>query len=380
MTRSRTWSFALADWPAGDRAAWDAVMSPAITPFDDNSAALALGPFARRKIREAYAAWLHYLLRHGELDLEAAPGARVTRPRLDGWVADQRARGNGATTIYGRLRDLYRALSLIDPGADVGFILRPGGHPLRRLLRPRPRWCGVRDSRELLARALDLFQAGCAGKGYGGGSMNVRDAALLGLLAAHAPRIRSIAAMEIGDHIRRTDTGYQIHFGEQDTKTEEYLSYDMHPELVPVFDRYLAVVRPSLSGSASSAALWIGTRGKALSTLDLGKVVRRRTKAWFGREEGPHWFRKCLRTTASMLSPELALDASVALDHSPQVSIDHYLKSRGIEALRRHGARISRLRSETRLLAERFYAERDGTARERFGYHRPGRIVRRASR
>lgn len=379
MTRARTWSFALADWPARDRAAWDAVTSPAITPFDDNSAALALGSFARRKICEAYAVWLHYLLRRGELDVDAAPGARVTRPLLDGWVADQRARGNGATTIYGRLRDLHRALSLIDPRADVSFILRPGGYPLRRLLRPRPRWCDVRDSRELIARALDLFHAGCAGEGYGGGRMNVRDAALLGLLAAHAPRIRSIAAMQIGEHIRRTDTGYRIHFGEQDTKTEEYVTYDMHPELVPVFDRYLSAVRPTQPGNACTGALWIGTRGKALSTLDLGKVVRRRTKGWFGREQGPHWFRKCLRTTASMLSPELALDAGVALGHSPQVSIDHYLKSRGTEALRRHGARISRLRRETRLLAERFYGERDDTGARRADHNVPERTVGEAS-
>ena len=83
-----------------------------------------------------------------------------------------------------------------------------------------------------------------------------------------------------------------------------------------------------------------------------------KTKAWFGREEGPHWFRKCLRTTASMIAPELALDAGAALGHGPQVSIDHYLKSRGTEALRRHGARIARLRKETWSLAASHYGWR----------------------
>ncbi|MBR0662187.1 hypothetical protein [Neoroseomonas oryzicola] len=367
MTRARVWSLGLADWPAEDRAAWEGAFSAADSPFDENGASLELGDFARRKIREAYGVWLHYLRRRGELDPLASPAARATRARLDSWIADQRGRGNRGTTIHGRLRDLQRCLALIDPAADVGFILQPGGRSLRRLLKPKPRWCEVRDSRELLARALDLFRAGCEGRGYARGRVAVRDAALLGLLAAHGPRIRSVSAMEIGENIVRTEAGYRLHFGEKDTKTKVFMSYDMHPELVPVFDRYLSDVRPSLPGSAFSAAVWIGTRGRALSALDLGKVVRRRTKAWFGREEGPHWFRKCLRTTASMISPELALDAGAALGHDPQVSIDHYLKSRGTEALRRHGVRIAGLRKETWSLAASHYGWRGrakGAARQ----------------
>jgi hypothetical protein len=287
---------------------------------------------------------------------------------------------NGNTTVYGRLRDLHRGLSLMDPDIDIAFILKPGGRSLRRLLKSRPRWCEVRDSHELLARALELVGTGCIGQGYAQGRAALHDAALLGLLAAHAPRIRSVGAMEIGEHIVRTETGYRLHFGEKDTKTKAFMTYDMNAELVPVFDRYLSEVRPSLSGSASSAAVWIGTRGQALSAFDLGKVVRRRTKAWFGHEQGPHWFRKCLRTTASLISPELALDAGVALGHGPQVSIDHYLNSCGTEALRRHGGRIDRLRKETWSLAASFYGWRDRARKPRRARVRPAAAPARKTR
>lgn len=67
---------------------------------------------------------------------------------------------------------------------------------------PAPRWCEVRDSRELLADAIALFEMGSTGRGYAHGRVAVRDAALLGLLATHGPRIRSVGAMEMrSDHV-----------------------------------------------------------------------------------------------------------------------------------------------------------------------------------
>ena len=360
MTRTRLLSFSLEDWPAPDRTGWDAALAPADSLFDDQGgAAERYSGDALRKCADAYGQWLSFLDRSGELDADQAPALRVTAGRLNGWIADQRARGNRSTTIYGRLRDLHGALRLIAPAADLSFILKPGGRSLRRLLRPAPRWADVRDPRELLARALALFDAGRSGKGYAKGAAAVRDAALLGLLAVHAPRIGSIARMDIGAQLRATEDGYRLDFGEKDTKTRRPLTYDLHPELVPVFAHYLDVVRPGLPAARHSARLWIGVTGSGMDRRGLTEAVRRRTQSWFGRPEGPHWFRKCLRSFAADVAPEAALDAATMLGHGPQVSIDHYTKATAARALRRHGARVTRKRRQTWSLAASAFGWRD---------------------
>jgi hypothetical protein len=363
MTGERLLSIDPAEWPALDRAAWERALAPADSLFDEHGGAgERYSTAALRKVLRSYSEFLSFLARIGQLDEREPSAARVTPARLNGWIADQRGRGNRSTTIYGRLRDLHAALRLIAPGADVSFILRPGGRSLRRLLHPSSRQETVRDPRELLACAVALFEAGRSGRGYAQGRAAIRDAALLGLLAAHAPRIGSIARMKVGEHLTPIADGYRLDFGEKDTKTRCPLTYNLNPELVPLFDHYLRVVRPSLAGSRTSAALWIGVTGGAPNESVLSEVVRRRTRAWLGRARGPHWFRKCLRSFASNVEPRAAFDAAVMMGHGPQVSIDHYAKATASQALRRHGARITKARRTTWSLAASAFGWREEPA------------------
>jgi hypothetical protein len=358
VTRQRTLSIAFDDWPACDRAGWLRAVAPANGLYDD--AGGAAERFSERtllKWRGSYGTWLSYLARGGELDPAVPAAARVTPARLDGWIAEQRARSLRDSTMHSRLRDLYDGLRLIQPGADVRFILWPRGIGLKRALPPTPRPFTVVEVRVLMAKALALFEAGLAGARYAGGAAAIRDAALIGLLAADAPRLGSIASMRLGQQLVRTATGYRIEFGAADTKTRSPLSYDLHPDLVPVFDAYLETARPRLGGERTDR-LWCGTKGRALSAGGISKIVFRRTEEWFGEAHGPHWFRKCLRSSASRHSPEAAFDAATLLGHSPEISVRHYAEAGATAALRRHGKRITRLRAQSRLLAERFFAER----------------------
>jgi hypothetical protein len=359
VSRPRLVSLALANWPPIDRDAWERAFAPSDSLFDDGGASRQLSDATTRILREAYGIWLSYLTRSDQLDPDAGPAQRVTKGRLNGWVSDQRARGNRDVTIGGRLRALHSVLKLLAPEADLDFILRPRGVPLRKVLRPVQRRATVEDPRVLLARALTLFEDGKSGKGYAEGRTAIRDAALLGLLAAHAPRIGSVGMMDVGTHLHRVGDRYQLDFGEQDTKTGRPLSYDINPHLVPVLDHYIAVTRPNLGASRRTAKLWVGTRGQPLGKRDLTKIVLRRTKEWLGVARGPHWFRKCIRSFASSVAPELALDAAVMLGHSPPTSIVHYAKAGAAASVRRHGARIARARDETWSLAASAYGWRD---------------------
>ena len=342
----RLWSLAPGDWPVADRDAWARALAPADSLFDDGGAAERLARASLDKGTTGYAVWMHFALRQGWLSDGSTPAARLTPERLGLWVADQRARGNENGTIATRLQDVHAVLRLMEPDADVAFIVHPGGRSLRKVLPVHPKLVDIRPSWELLGRVIALFADGVAGKGYAQGRTAIRDAAFLGLLVCPAPRIESVARMEIGTHVVRVEDGYRLHFGEQDVKTHELLYYEAMPELVPILDRYIDDTRRSWDAGRRSTKLWIGTKGCCLGKRDLTKIVLRRTEEWFGKAHGPHWFRKCLRSSASLEAPEYALDAAATLAHSPETSLRHYAKAKSLAAFRRHGERVSRLRKK----------------------------------
>ena len=356
--RERILSLSVDVWPAKEAQVWRKAQDPGHGLFGEAGAVAHLSRHAIRLGDDAYGQWLHFLLRRG-VDLAAErPVERVTRSRLDQWIEGQRARGNRNTTILARLQGLHRVLMAISPEAELDYILRPDGRPLRQLLPAEPRWTPIVGAGVLLARAIQLFHEGRAGRGYSNGWTAVRDAAVLGLLATVAPRIGSVGVMEIGVQLVRAEDGYAVTFRSEDTKNRKALSYPLHPELAPVFQYYLDVVRPLMRGGAATTSLWMGTRGRPLCGRDLAKVVRRRCRDWLGEERGPHWFRKCLRSTATLESPELAHAAARVLGHTEQTSLQNYDKASSTEALKRHGARISKLRRETEALAASAYGWR----------------------
>jgi hypothetical protein len=134
-------------------------------------------------------------------------------------------------------------------------------------------------------------------------------------------------------------------------KTRETHGFPLQTELTEVLDFYIAKVRPLLVGQRPTDMLWIGHGGEPMQTRDIGKMVRRRCFEWFDVAEGPHWFRKCLRTTASLEGPEFALDASAVLAHSPATSIKYDVKAQASRAVERHGLHLAKLRRTTAPLA-----------------------------
>ena len=79
--RTERLSLDVADWPAGDRAAWVVARQPG-GPLDDGGRAARWSPKTIRQAEKGYALWLGCLARHGLLDPDAAPGARLTREAL----------------------------------------------------------------------------------------------------------------------------------------------------------------------------------------------------------------------------------------------------------------------------------------------------------
>lgn len=346
-------SLPLADWPEADRQAWARATTPPDSLFDAGYAASRLRPRSLQILLEVYGLWLDYLHRQGSLDTSGM--GLVSPERLDSFVADQRSRGNNNSTLAKRLGSLHAALKLLAPGRDFSFILRPGGVPVSRALPHRPRRVDTVSTQVLFQHVLALHQAGLAGNAYAKGYAALRDAAVLGILVTLAPRVRSLSAMRLGQHIRKVDGVYQFTFEAEDMKGHDPLAYPATEALTKVLDDYLTLARPAMGGDGTDM-LWMGTRHEALDAHGLGKLCRRRTRGWLGQERGPHWFRKCLTTTAVLQGPHLALDAAAVLGHTPQVSLKHYNQASAAEAARRHNDRITRLRQQTAGLAERMFS------------------------
>lgn len=341
------------EWPKRDRTNWANAVAPRTSRFQRQPAppAAHLRPATVRKAQQGYGMWLGFLARRGELDPGAPPARRATPERLDDWLADMRARGNRSTTILGRFRELASALRLIEPGCDVARIMRPHDTPLRRWLTPSPQPVTVVSVSDLLMHIEALFESRLRGDSYAQGRTAVRDAAILAILATRAPRIGSLARMELGHHLQRSGDGFEVAFESEDTKTGIRLAWSLPERIAPILRYYLDIVRPTLKGSARTPLVWVGARGRPMNERAISKIVLRRTAEWFGTPRGPHWFRKCLTTSAAEEAPEHAFDASAVLGHSPAVAIAHYNNAATKVAARRHGERLRALRRKSASLA-----------------------------
>ena len=77
-------------WPAPDRAAWAAALTPG-DPFEPGGVAAGWAPISRRVIAQGYGNWLRWLDEQGLLDPLLPPAARVSKDRVVAYLAELRA-------------------------------------------------------------------------------------------------------------------------------------------------------------------------------------------------------------------------------------------------------------------------------------------------
>jgi integrase len=340
-----------ARWPNAWRTGWERATAPSNSLFSPSAKAAGLRAGTLSMREEALEMFLGFMDRSGRLQAESLPGDVVAEATIQAYVDEQKARGLLNSTIVIRLTSLVDGLRMIFPGMPFDFILHPGGRPLSEALPHRPRRVEVRDHRELLALALALNQEGLRGTSYAGGKTALRDAAIIGLLAAQGTRVRSLAAMELNRDLVRREGVYCVILDDEDTKMGQPYECPLPKALTPVFDDYLQIARPGLGG-CSTTKLWLSISREPLTKKGLTEVARTRTRTWFGAAKGTHWFRKCIVSTIRLVAPELAGDAALVLDHSPAIAQQHYDMGNGVAAAQRHNERMERLFSRTAARAD----------------------------
>jgi hypothetical protein len=350
-------------WPEPERTAWRRALMPRQGLYDEGGAAAERPPSTIVNVAEGVGHWLAFLASQGALEPVETPLARVTPARLDAFVASLRQRGNAARSIAGWIGGLCSGLRWMQPGCDVGFIRRPRGVPISRALGVETKTVPMVDSLDLYAWAAALSEAGMARLHSRVGRAAVRDGALLGLLALFAPRVGELAATRLGEHLREEGGSFRLHLPGSITKTGRGRGFVLSEPVAGLMRRYLEHVRPHWEPSSGDPHLWLSLRRRALSLKVIQGIVPDRVEAWTGQRRGPHWFRKCMTTTAALRGASFAYDTALVMGHSPTVALRHYTMATAVDAADRHAERLRRKRAETRALAMDFYAEQRGGTR-----------------
>jgi site-specific recombinase XerD len=356
-----------AAWPEGDRRLWLGALDPGgRRRFSVGPQAPQMPPGTRRKTEGGYGRWVSFLAASGRLDPAAAPGARVTEEAVAAWLDDLRAHGNADHTIVGRLEELKRAMAVLAPGQDFGWLTRPGGVPIRARLPMRRRALTVHHPRALFEWGLELVERARTLPGADRRRVMLRDGVMIMLLAARAPRLRSLAALRLGVNTHREAEGWRIDLGEADIKTGRALSYGLPAALEAALDRYVEVERAEMLGGKVEEALWINWDGRPLQTRGVEKRIRWWSEKRFGKGAsfGPHRFRHCVATAAPIADPEAPTIGASVLGITARTAKEAYDRGSRAAAATRFHAGLAEERARTAALARNIFGRRRRAPRE----------------
>jgi integrase/recombinase XerD len=178
-------------------------------PLDDGGLAAGWSAKTVRQAEKGYGLWLGFLARHGRLDPDARPGARLTREALTLFGKELLARV-AAQTAASRVRDLSVMIRAMDPDADRSLVSRMQATLARRAPPSRAK-------RERMIAPSLLFAASLARmdrvdhehhRKRDVRSVRYRDGLMMAILATRAFRRGNLAQMRVGQHISRINGVY----------------------------------------------------------------------------------------------------------------------------------------------------------------------------
>jgi integrase/recombinase XerD len=337
-------------WPEEDRAAWAAAHCRGGL-LDDDGLAASWAPATSDIIARGYGTFLAFLAQTEDLDPTASPAARVTRPRIESYVAYLRKRVH-SSTVAARILQLLRAIAVMTPTADLAWLRRIFAR-LRRTATP------ARNDRARLLPAATLFDLARALMQRAETEVDqparrralwFRDGLLIAMLCAWAPRARNIAATMIGVSLQRRGAVWWAAFGSEGTKNKRPIEVPLPDDFTPWIDRYLDYYRPQLAWRsatpAAADAFWISHRGKPLTGKEIGKWVSAVTKRELDRNINPHLFRKIIPTELAIRDPAHVGVAQPLLGHADyRTTQQAYNLGRALDAARRHQDLVQSIRS-----------------------------------
>jgi len=295
-------------------------------------------PARCRNVEQGYGQWLSFLARHGWLDVEAQPEARVMPDRVRLFVVQLRERVSSCSAAM-IFEGFARMIIVMASDRDWSW-LRVAITNLKASARPEKDKRGhMVDARQLLALGVDLMdQALDMGDRYHAATC-MRDGLLIAVLASCPVRIANLTAIEIGRHLLFDSDRYRLFFTEEETKTAHPYQAELSPALSPYIDIWLRDHRRRLlahGDGTKTDRLWIDRWGKPMGARPIRAQIEKRTYDAFGRHVWPHLARSIAATSFVDHAPDMVALVPDLLGHTvDQTAHKHYILA---NAARAHAA------------------------------------------
>lgn len=330
----------VSDWPIADREAWDGAHRRGGL-LDDDGLAADWASATTSIIAGGYGRYLAFLIEVGDLNPSETPATRITRLRVESYVAHLRER-NHSSTVAARVLQLAEATRIMAPDADWGWLRRIRSR-LQRMSTP------ARDDRARLVPAEtvvefrdDLVRRAEEGTGLSDltRALMFRDGALLGVFSVCGIRPKNMASIAIGGSLQRRGGEWWLLFRADEMKNKKPYETPL-PDLTGLLDRYIEHYRPILVARSTPPvagnALWLSVSGKPTSAHQIGLLVSSRTKRDLGHDLSPLLLRKLIPTELSINDPEHVGVARPLLGHTDYRMTERaYNLGRALDAARRH--------------------------------------------
>lgn len=329
-----------ADWPEGDRLAWETGNRGDPLAPGGAGAGAAWRPINRRFVQLGYGRWLGWLKQGGGLDGAAPPAERATRVKVRAYLDALEAAGLADHTRAGRLQTLSDALRAMQPGADIGFIGRGAGRISSGAVRVRDPLAKMRPPSEIIAYGAELMAEAEASRCALAvdRALMYRDGLLLSLWILRALRIANLASIEIGRQLLSDGKGgHRLEFAGVEMKNGRPFGCAWPEPIEAQLQTYLERYRPTLLArnkhGTDDKGLWASQFGRRMKQASVGQAIMIRTEARFGVRMNPHLPRYILATTTAESHPERVSDVAAMLSHTTlETSQRHYIRAGSLAA------------------------------------------------
>jgi integrase len=342
----------LPDWPAHDRAVWEAAAT-SVGWFADGG---RLARYSQNRIRvfeSAYGRWLSFLVSH-DPDLMLESGLDHLGHDRVGAFFERLYAVLAPCTVRAYLTDLLTVVRALAPDQSFETLHNAVRH-IWRIAEP------VTDKYDRLVAARDLYTLGFELMQDAPARSTVlkhaglyRDGLMIAMLIATPVRLGNFASIEIDRHLKKLSHDYWLVFPAAEVKNRRPLEYRLPAKLCQPIERYLDQYRPHLLSrrgrhwrSHSGNTLWISDHGTSLKPAQVRNRINRRTNERFGLPVNPHLFRDCAATSTAIEAPEHVGIIMPVLGHARATTGERYYnQARSLEAARRFQAVIDDFRNK----------------------------------
>jgi integrase len=328
----------LEDWPAIDRARWLAAQEPAGF-LDDVKPASKWSADSKVITEQGYGRWPAYLDRNQALDPSSTPGDRVTVDHLREFVADLQGRV-APVSVSIAVGILLRMLRVLEPQRDWTVLARVHRQLKRTATPSRDKLSKMVPATDLLALGIRLMHTWADVRSqqvYK--AAQFRDGLIIAILICCPIRLRNLTEIVIDRHLLFDGRAYRIELTAAETKAGRLYHAAVPVELTAYVEDYLEVHRPRLrtlaraDGPGTGGRLWLGRRGKPLSSGAVQRLIVARTTEAFGKAIWPHLFRDIAVAELVDFAPEEIGIAADLLGHADlRTTRKHYIQAQGMVA------------------------------------------------